>query len=160
MASSRIQFGHVSFCQPLQGAALAAEDEAAGFDIRYFGDNSCHGSDPFAELRDAARATTRIRLAVGATNCVTRHPSVTANAIAGVHAASGGRAICGVARGDSALKVLGQPPQGFAPWVQGIELLRSYLHGGGVAVDDWRSIIRWLPDRPEPPVPLEVMCSG
>jgi 5,10-methylenetetrahydromethanopterin reductase len=160
MASSRVQFGHVSFCPPLQGAALATEDEAAGFDIRYFGDNSCQGSDPFAELRDAARATTRIRLAVGAANGVTRHPSVTANAIAGVHAASGGRAICGIARGDSALKVLGQPPQAFKPWVEAIELLRSYLHGGGLPVDDWTSPIRWLADRPEPPVPLEVMCSG
>ena len=160
MSSSRVQFGHVSFCPPLQGAALAAADEAAGFDIRYFGDNSCLGSDPFAELRDAARATSTIRLAVGAANAVTRHPSVTANAIAGVHAASGGRAILGIARGDSALKVIGRAPQAFAPWLEATALLREYLRGGGMPVDDWISGIRWLPDRPEGPVPLEVMCSG
>jgi 5,10-methylenetetrahydromethanopterin reductase len=160
VSASRIQFGHVSFCPPLEGAALAAADEADGFDIRYFGDNSCHGSDPFAELRDAARATSRIRLAVGSTNLVTRHASVSANAIAGVHAASGGRAILGVARGDSALKVLGRRPQAFAPWVEDMELLRTYLHGGGLPVDDWISPIRWLAGRPEGPVPLEVMCSG
>jgi 5,10-methylenetetrahydromethanopterin reductase len=160
VSSSRIQFGHVSFCPPLRGAALAAEDEAAGFDIRYFGDNSCLGSDPFGELRDAARATSTIRLGVGATNAVTRHPSVIANAIAGVHAASGGRAICGMARGDSALKVLGQPPQAFTPWVGATALLREYLHGGGLPVEDWVSGIRWLPDQPYGVVPIEVMCSG
>jgi 5,10-methylenetetrahydromethanopterin reductase len=160
VSSSRVQFGHVSFCPPLRGAELAAEDEAAGFDIRYFGDNSCLGSDPFTELRDAARATTTIRLGVGATNAVTRHPSVIANAIAGVHAASGGRAICGMARGDSALKVLGQPPQAFAPWIEATTLLRDYLAGGGLPVDDWISGIRWLTDQPSGRVPLEIMCSG
>lgn len=160
MSRSRVQFGHVSFCPPLQGAALAAEDEAAGFDIRYFGDNSCLGSDPFAELRDAARATTTIRLAVGAANAVTRHPSVIANAIAGVHAASDGRAICGIARGDSALGVLGHAPQPHADWVEATSLLREYLRGGGVRVDDWVSAIRWLADQPHGRVPLEMMCSG
>ena len=125
-----VQFGNVAFCPPLQGGRLAAEDEALGFQIRYFGDNSCYGSDPFAELRDAAGTTSRIRLAVGATNFVMRHPAVIANAIAGVQVASGGRAICGVATGDSAVGVVGRRPQRLAEFAADAATLRAYLSGG------------------------------
>jgi 5,10-methylenetetrahydromethanopterin reductase len=157
---TQLQFGNVAFCPPLQGGALAAEDEALGFDIRYFGENSCYGSDPFAELRDAARATTRIRLAVGATNFVTRHPVVIANAIAGVQVASGGRAICGVATGDSALGVIGRGPQRLAAFGADAQMLRRYLLGETVRTGDWDSRIEWLGSVDYVPVPVEIMCSG
>jgi 5,10-methylenetetrahydromethanopterin reductase len=157
---SGLQFGNVSFCPPLQGGALAAEDEALGFDIRYFGENTSYGSDPFAELRDAAGATTRIRLAVGATNFVIRHPAVIANAAAGVQVASGGRAICGVATGDSALGVIGRRPQRLGEFAADAELLRGYLRGETVRTGDWDSRIDWLTTVDYSPVPVEIMCSG
>jgi 5,10-methylenetetrahydromethanopterin reductase len=155
-----MQFGNVLFCAPLQGGRLAAEDEAIGFDIRYFGENSCYGSDPFAELRAAAEATSRIRLAVGATNFVTRHPAVIANAIAGVQVASGGRAICGIATGDSALGVLGRRPQRIAEFAADSRRLRAYLHGETVRDGETESRIEWLDQVDYTPVPIEVMCSG
>jgi 5,10-methylenetetrahydromethanopterin reductase len=155
-----LQFGNVSFCPPLEGAALAREDEALGFDIRYFGENSCFGSDPFVELRDAARATSRIRLAVGATNFVTRHPAVIANAVASVQVASGGRAICGVATGDSAVAVIGRRPQRLAQFAADARMLRSYLQGETVRIGDWDSRIEWLDLVEYAPVPVEIMCSG
>lgn len=156
----RLQFGNVSFCPPLQGAKLAADDEALGFDIRYFGENSSYGSDPFAELRDAASATSRIRLAVGATNFVIRHPIVIANAAAGVQVASGGRAICGVATGDSALGVIGRNPQRLSEFAEQARLLRGYLRGETVRTGEWESRIEWLKDVDYEPVPVEIMCSG
>ena len=58
-----VEFGHCTIAPPLQGAALALEDEQLGFDIRYFGDNHSLHPDPFVALLDAARATTRIKLA-------------------------------------------------------------------------------------------------
>jgi 5,10-methylenetetrahydromethanopterin reductase len=155
-----LQFGNVSFCPPLQGGRLAAEDEALGFHIRYFGENTSDGSDPFAELREAARATSRIRLAVGATNFVIRHPAVIANAIAGVQLASGGRAICGVATGDSALGVIGRRPQPVAAFARDVEMLRGYLHAHTVASGECNRPIEWLGDVDYAPVPVEVMCSG
>jgi 5,10-methylenetetrahydromethanopterin reductase len=155
-----LQFGNVSFCPPLQGATLAAADEALGFDIRYFGENTSYGSDPFAELRDAARATTRIRLAVGATNFVIRHPAVIANAAAGVQVASGGRAICGVSTGDSSLGVIGRRPQRMAEFERDAALLRGYLRDETVRAGGWDSRIDWLQTVDYTPVPLEIMCSG
>jgi len=158
--SVHLRFGNVSFCPPLQGGAVARADEELGFDIRYFGENSCYGSDPFTELREAARATSRIRLAVGATNFVIRHPAVIANAIAGVQLASGGRAICGVATGDSALGVIGRRPQKLAQFTQDARMLRGYLHGETVMAGEWESRIQWLDTPGYSPVPVEMMCSG
>ena len=158
--SGEIEFGHVDFCPPLQGAALAAEDEALGFDIRYFGDNTAFAADPLAELRDAARATSRIKLAVGSTNTVTRHPAVVANGIAAVQVLSEGRAICGVSTGDSSLGVVGRGPQRIAEFRERTEMLREYLAGRAVRIGHWESRIEWLDDVAYTPVPLEVMCSA
>lgn len=158
--AGHLRFGNVSFCPPLQGAQVALEDEELGFDIRYFGENSCYGSDPFAEMRAAAQATSRIHLAVGATNFVTRHPVVVANAVSGVQLASGGRAICGIATGDSALGVIGRRPQGLAEFAEDARALRAYLHGETVMAGGWESRIEWLPHPRVSAVPIEMMCSG
>jgi 5,10-methylenetetrahydromethanopterin reductase len=155
-----VEFGHVSWCPPFQGGALAAEDEALGFDIRYFGENTAFAADPLAELRDAARATTSIKLATGSTNTVTRHPAVVAGGIAAVQALSGGRAICGVSTGDSAMGVLGRGPQRIAEFRERTAMLRSYLHDEAVRIGDWDSRIEWLAGVDYTPVPLEIMCSA
>ena len=156
-----VEFGHVSFCPPFRGAELAAEDEALGFDIRYFGDNTSVASDPFAELRTAAQATTHIKLATGSTNTVTKHPAVVATAIAAVQVASGGRAICGVGKGDSSMGAIGRGPQRHAEFVEKTTALRTYLRGESVRVGGSNSRLEWLDAFPEfEPVPLEIVCSG
>src|SRR5579872_3697712 len=118
-----IEFGHGGWAPPFQGATLAREDEELGFDIRYFGENYCFNSDPFAELREAARATRRIKLATGVTNTVTKHPSVVASAMAAVQILSAGRAICGVGKGDSSLGVIGRGPQRHDEFVENTSML-------------------------------------
>jgi 5,10-methylenetetrahydromethanopterin reductase len=155
-----IEFGHVNFVPPFQGAALAREDEELGFDIRYFGENSSFVSDPFAEMRAAAEATTRIRLAVGATNTVTRHPLVVATSIAAVQVLSAGRAICGVGKGDSALGVVGLGPQRHDEFVEKTTMLRAFLRGETIRLGDYDSRLQWLDGRDFSPVPLELMGSG
>src|SRR5947209_4116931 len=121
-----IEFGHGTVCQLFQGATLALEDEQLGFDVRYFGDNSCFTPDPVIELFLAARATKTIRLAPGLSNTVTKHPSVVANLIASIQVASGGRAICGIGKGDSAMGVIGRGPQKHDEFVEKATMLRNY----------------------------------
>ena len=75
-----MEIGHLTWAPTLEGPALAQEDERFGFDIRYFGDNTCMHSDVFSELRDAARATSKIKLGTSVTNTLTRHPSAVARA--------------------------------------------------------------------------------
>ena len=57
-----------------------------------------------------ARVTDRLRFMTGVTNPATRHPAALATAIATVQEVSGGRAILGIGRGDTALFHLGRQP--------------------------------------------------
>jgi 5,10-methylenetetrahydromethanopterin reductase len=158
--AQRVEFGHVSWCPPFQGATIAQENEAFGFDVQYFGDNQCLTSDTFSELRAAAAATTDMRIATGVTNLVTRHPAVVASSIAGVQVVSQGRAICGVGKGDSALGMIGLRPQHHDEFVERMAMLRTYLSGESQRTGSWDSRLQWLDDVDYAPVPLEMMASG
>ena len=89
---------------------MAQRAEADGFDGWFVVDSQNLAGDCYVALAQAAAATERIQLGTGVTNPFTRHPAVTASAIASVHAASGGRAVLGIGRGDSALAHLGLAP--------------------------------------------------
>lgn len=165
----------VAFPHPTQGAAAAAQAEADGFDGVVFPDTQGLSGDPYVALALSARETSRIRLATGVTNPYTRHPAVTASAIASVQAESGGRAVLGIGRGNSALAFLGLAPAPLTVFERYLERLQSYLRGDAVEPDDpgaaMRSVatldmgtpaasrLQWLP-RPEPKVPLDVAATG
>jgi 5,10-methylenetetrahydromethanopterin reductase len=85
--------------------------------------------DVYAGLVVAALNTERIGLGTGVTNAVTRHPTVTANAIAAVAEISHGRAILGLGAGDSALYGIGLKPQKVAEVEEAIAYFRSQLEG-------------------------------
>ena len=106
-ASDGVEFGTTNFCAVFTGAQVAVANEALGYDIQLFGENHNMAADLFGEMRDAARATSRIKLMAGPVNFVTRDPGVIASAIAPVQLLSEGRAICGIARGDSAVALAG-----------------------------------------------------
>jgi 5,10-methylenetetrahydromethanopterin reductase len=155
-----MEIGHLSWAPSFEGAELAKEDEALGFDIRYFGDNTCMHTDVYSEMRDAARATTRIKLGTGITNTLTRHPSAVATALAGVQVISGGRVICGVGKGDSAVAVIGEQPQRHAPFLERTAMLRAYLQGETLTINGHESRLEWLERFDYTPVPLEIVCTG
>lgn len=155
-----MQIGHLTWAPTLEGPALAREDEALGFDIRYFGDNTCMHSDVFSELRDAARATSTITLATSVTNTLTRHPSAVATAMAGVQVLSGNRVVCGVGKGDSAVAVIGETPQRHGPFLERTAMLRSYLRGETLLINGSESRLEWLDRFDYTPVPLEIVATG
>ncbi len=68
------------------------------------------GGDTYVAMALAASATERLELSTDVTNPLTRHPAVTAGAIASVQEISGGRAVLGIGRGDSALAYVGHAP--------------------------------------------------
>ena len=119
---------------PTLGRARGAAEmaEADGWDGLAFTDSQNLHGDTFAALALAAYATRRIRLATGATNPATRHPAVVASAIATIQAESGGRAVLGIARGDSALAYVGRPPMPFAEFAVALEQIQAYLRGDAV----------------------------
>ena len=111
-------------------AAVAAE--GAGWDGLAIVDSQNLSGDPYVGLALAARETDRIRLATGVTNPFTRHPAVTAAAIATVQAESGGRAVLGIGRGDSALAYLGLAPAPVKVFERYLTEVQRYLRGEDV----------------------------
>lgn len=87
---------------------VAADD--CGFWGLGVGDSQAIYPDVYVRLTQAAMATTRLRLGPWVTNPLTRHPAVTASAIATVDDVSGGRAFLGVGAGDSAAATIGERP--------------------------------------------------
>lgn len=157
--------------------ARQAEDE--GWDGLGVVDSQNLAADPYVEMGLAAAATTRLLLGTAVTNPLTRHPAVTATAIATVHAESGGRAVLGIGRGDSALAHLGLAPAPPAVFARYLERLQGYLRledvpfdietdGGGeipssatleLAGGPTASRIRWLRSS-LPKVQVDVAATG
>jgi 5,10-methylenetetrahydromethanopterin reductase len=157
---------------PGLAARHAAAAEAAGYDGLALVDSQNLAGDCYVGLALAARATSRLRLATGVTNPVTRHPAATAAAIAAVHAESGGRAVLGIGRGDSALAHLGYAPASPAVFERALARIQAYLRGEevpfeadanlatlGLADAPKASRLAWLP-RGLPKVPVDVAATG
>ena len=77
----QVEFARTGFYPAFEGVVRAKLSEEMGFDIQGFSENHSRATDCFGEMRDAARETTRIRLACGPVNFVTRHPGVVAAGI-------------------------------------------------------------------------------
>ncbi|MCU1344293.1 MAG: class flavin-dependent oxidoreductase [Acidimicrobiia bacterium] len=155
-----VEFATTGFCQAFQGPEVARRSEELGFDVQMFGENHAMAPDVFGEIRDAARATDRIRLLCGPVNFVTRDPGVIASAIAPIQILTGGRAICGVARGDSAVAMAGKKPQRQQAFDDDLVRLRAYLDGQSVPFPERVSRLEWIGELPFSPVPIEMVCSG
>jgi len=103
--------------------------EAEGVRRMWVIDSQLAMKDAYAGLAVAAMGTERIGLGTGVTNAVTRHPTVTANAIAAIAEISGGRAFLGLGAGDSALYGVGLKPQKVAEVEEAINFFRAVLRG-------------------------------
>jgi 5,10-methylenetetrahydromethanopterin reductase len=172
-----LEFWRVGQTSPLTIATDAPALESAGWDGMVIADSQCMVGDSYVALALAARETERLQLGVGVTNPVTRHPSVTASAAAGIHAISGGRMTLGIGRGDSSLAHVGLAPASPATFERYLRNVQSYLAGEGVAFDDLdretarpsselggagvpeESRLRWLPPGSFK-VPVDVAASG
>jgi 5,10-methylenetetrahydromethanopterin reductase len=158
---------------PGAAARRAPEVEAAGFDGMTVVDSQNLSGDPYIALALAAKVTERLLLATGVTNPYTRHPAVTASSIATVQAESGGRAMLGIGRGDSALAHLGRSPVSVRVFEDYLQRVQGYLSGeevpfeGGADLDRLRlanqptaSRIAWIRPGKYPKVPVDVAATG
>ncbi|PON13864.1 hypothetical protein C2W62_32110 [Candidatus Entotheonella serta] len=102
-----MQFWTLTVSSPRGSAAFAERAENAGWHGMLVVDSQNLSGDSYVALAAAATGSSKLGLATGVTNSVTRHPAVTAGAIASIQKLSGGRAVLGIGRGDSALAHLG-----------------------------------------------------
>jgi 5,10-methylenetetrahydromethanopterin reductase len=96
-----------------------------------------------------------MELGTGVTNPLTRHPTVTANAIAALSELSGGRALLGVGAGDSAVYGVGWKPARVAEVEAALDFFRAVLNGRD---GSWEDRSYRLPHLAAP-VPLHLATS-
>lgn len=127
-----VEFWRAGGSDGFEPAAAARAAEAEGWDGQTFKDTQSIGGDPYVLMGAWAAATERLKLMTSVTNPFTRHVAVTAGAIATVQAVSGGRAVLGIGRGDSALAFLGRAPVGLPAFERSLGELQTLLGGGKI----------------------------
>jgi 5,10-methylenetetrahydromethanopterin reductase len=145
---------------PGEAANMARQAKREGFDGISMGDTQSFAADPYVGLMAAAIAAPQLKLMVGVTNPVTRHPSVTACAIASVHVESGGRTVLGIGRGDSAVSKFGLRASSLREFEQYLARVQGYLRGECVEIDGKESRLEWLQESSLPKVPVDVAATG
>lgn len=181
MARTMEFWANITEKDPRLGAQQAARYEADGWDGAVCFDSQCIFPEVWAFLNLCATTTKSLKLATGVTNPITRHPSVTAAAAATLQLLSGGRAVIGIGRGDSALAHVGAAPMELGRFEPYLQMLQAYLRGGSVTLEEAGAVIlgaernfeklalgagpdgsrlNWLGDYDLPKVPLEVMATG
>ncbi|MBU6268095.1 MAG: LLM class flavin-dependent oxidoreductase [Sphingomonadales bacterium] len=153
--------------------------EAQGWDGQMFMDSQSLSADPWAMMGAWARETRTLKLSPGVTNPLTRNLAVTAASAATIQMLSGGRAVLGIGRGDSALAYLGMAPVPIARFERDLKTLQTLLSGGEVAFDHTgergdgpgshslslgarpeATQLKWLAGSGLPKVPLDVAATG
>jgi|SRR5579884_2523273 len=126
--------------------------EELGFDAVWLGDSQLIWRELYVLLGAAAATTARVALGVGVTNPLTRHPAVTASAIATAQELSHGRAILGVGVGDSAVRTLGIPSASRADLARFVETVRSLTGGETVQGAAGELRLAFGSERTRPPI--------
>src|SRR5215213_7180886 len=98
--------------------------EDLGYTCALIGDSQMIWREAYVILGAIAMATTRITLATGVTNPITRDPSVVAAGMVTLHELMGGRTVLGIGTGDSSVETLGKKPARLAALEQAISLIR------------------------------------
>lgn len=139
-----LEFGIVLLpTTPTKLMATARLAEEAGFNLIGLGDSQIVAREVHTSLAAVALATSRARLGPTVTNLQTRHPVITAGAIATLDELSGGRVFLGVGSGDSSVYSLGQRSTPLKRMEEGIVALRSLIAGQPAHWDDIEVRLRW-----------------
>jgi len=115
---------------------VIAEAESLGCEAAWVVDFQLGLKDVYAALLVAAGATSRILLGPGVTNFVTRHPTVTANAITAVDELSEGRALLGVGTGATAVFGANSAPSSLGEVRRWVGVLRGLFTGEETELGD------------------------
>lgn len=137
----------------------AAED--AGFDFIGFTDSQSLLLELHTVLGYLARETTTAEIGPSVTNPVTRHPVVTASAINTLNDLTDGRAVLGLASGDSAVFTVGERPAGVDDLEAAVELITALSRGETVEYGGTTHSLSWLDhDDPSRRPPVLLAADG
>ncbi len=103
--------------------------EELGYSHAWLADSQMIWSDCYATLALAAVRTSRINIGTGVAVTGTRPAPVTASSIATINALAPGRTFLGIGSGNTAMRIMGQPPQRIAAFERYLRTLKPLLRG-------------------------------
>ena len=108
---------------------LAQKAETLGFSHAWTFDSHVLWQEPYVIYSQILSATKRMIVGPMVTNPGTRDPTVTASLYATLNDMFGNRTICGIGRGDSAMRVLGQKPTNLATLSDSMKVIKDLAEG-------------------------------
>ena len=126
-----MQLGVVLQCNPPASRVvdLARQAENLGFDYVWTFDSHLLWEEPFVIYSQILAETRKVTVGPMVTNPATRDWTVTASLFATLNEMYGNRTVCGIGRGDSAVRVLNGKPTTLATLRDSIHVIRELANG-------------------------------
>ncbi|CAL9577363.1 TIGR03842 family LLM class F420-dependent oxidoreductase [Streptomyces sp. enrichment culture] len=125
---------------------LMRRAERNGFRYGWTFDSAVLWQEPFVIYSQVLEHTTKLRVGPMVTNPGTRTWEVTASTFATLNDMYGNRTVCGIGRGDSAMRVAGRAPNTLARLGEAIDVIRDLAEGREALVDGSPVRIPWIRD--------------
>jgi 5,10-methylenetetrahydromethanopterin reductase len=150
MAETRLHFGTDYYAVDFeQYAHTVRVGDDIGLELIGHGDSQSLWHELYVSLTVAALHSTRARIGPLVTNPVTRHPAVTAAALASLQQLSGGRVVVGIGGGDSAVLNIGERPASIDEVAEYVTAVRELTAGRSAVYRGKQLRMPWA-DRPVP----------
>jgi len=129
---------------------LAHLAEAHDYDMIGIADTPGNAMDPWVAATIVAQVTKRPKVALCVTNLTSRHPAVSASAIASVDLVSDGRAILGIGAGHSGTRNVGVTQKTTAAMLgEGVAFIKALLAGRPAEYHGGTAHIPWIKRAPK-----------
>jgi probable F420-dependent oxidoreductase len=123
---------------------LAQRAEAAGFTHFWTFDSTVLWQEPFVIYSQILSSTSRIKVGPMVTNPLTRDWTVTASLFATLNDMFGPRTVCGIGRGDSAVRYTGGVPATLSTLAQCMSVIKELAEGREAVIRDTSVKIPWI----------------
>lgn len=111
---------------------LARQAETHGFDYVWTFDSHLLWQEPFVVFSQILAATRKVKVGPMVTNPATRDWTVLASSFATLNEMFGNRTVCGIGRGDSAVRTLAGKPSNLATLRESIHVIRELANSRAV----------------------------
>ena len=122
---------------------LAQRAETLGFSYAWAFDSHMLWQEPYVIFSQMLSATKTMTVGPMVTNPATRDWTVTASMYATLNDMFGSRTICGIGRGDSAVRVLGHTPTNLATLSESMKVIKGLVEGKEVTYNGTTQKIPW-----------------
>jgi probable F420-dependent oxidoreductase len=123
---------------------LAKKAEKLGFSHGWTFDSHVLWQEPYVIYSQMLAATEKMKIGPMVTNPGTRDWTVLASLFATLNEMFGERTICGMGRGDSALRYIGRSPTTLATMVESMKVIKALVAGEEITYNDKKLSIPWI----------------